>query len=148
MAKTYNFIEYPDGNPIIPVTKTEGEFRDNRNGIVCVNPTCDVDCYVNYIRYLNLHRDDWRSYGYLDLGMIPLVMGPSFLHEALYKYVVQKVAHTEIQMYNMPPVSFLYEVCKMPVQDVWVFKDEAASVVGVTSEQLNTELLIRWCFQL
>jgi hypothetical protein len=148
MNKTYNFVEYPTGNPVLPETKYKGTFRDARNGIICVNPTCDLECYINYIKLLNLYRDSWKSYGYLDLGMIPVVMGPSFLNDSLHELLSAKLSRQALKIYSMPPVSLMFDRCKIPIQDIWVFKEDAAEAMGIPEEEVTTEKLIRWCWML
>lgn len=143
MIRTYNFkLEPQDFENVYAV---KGEYRDLRNGFICVDPTVDIECYLNYISLLNLNRDKWRSYGYLDLGMMPLVMGPSFMHEHLRNGLVSIMTKYGIPCYDMPPVSNMYASCKLPYDDVWMFKSDVAKVTGISEDKLTLERLIRWC---
>lgn len=143
MIKTYNFkiepydYSVPDG--------CVGEFRDYRNGFICVNPTPDLECYINYIELLNLHRDKWKSVGYLDLGMMPIAMLPSFLPNSIKEALVNIMNTYNIPCYNMPPVSVMNSVCKLPEDDIWVFKSDVSAVTGIPENQLTLERFLRWC---
>ena len=144
MVQTFNFrLEHYD-------YKVEarfcGNFRDMRNNIDCSNPTADIQCYLNYIEYLNLNRQNWKSYGYLDLGMMPLVMAPSFLHSSLIDPLVTVANKFNLKVYNMPPISLLCETCKVTEEDIWVFKSDVAKLTGMREEQVNIERFLAWCF--
>ena len=79
---TYNFSTELDANFTHP-QMTRKEFKDTRNGIVSFGLVPGIDSYLNYLDTLLKRREDWVSVGYLDLGMIPLIVGPSILHNAL-----------------------------------------------------------------
>ena len=145
IQKTFNFktenynYNYPE--------QCKGEFKDYRNGIVCCSPSLDLECYLNYIELLNMYRFKWVSYGYLDLGMMPLAMGPSFFHDNLVKVAVEKLADRNIELYSMPPVSLMYEKCNIPSNDLWVFREDAARLMSKPAEEISAVDFIRWCWK-
>lgn len=147
MLKTFNFRTEDYLAPNDPRI-TVGEYTDLRNGIVCVNPTCDIECYINYLQYLNTKIQDWRSYGYLDLGMMPFVMGPSFLQLALRNYLTVKASDLNITLYQMQPVSQLYSACKLPHSDIWVFREDAARIIGMSPDKIKAEDFVKWVSEL
>lgn len=140
MGKTYNFkleqYDYKCPDSCI------GEFKDHRNGFVCINPTVDLDCYINYIELLNLHKDKWQNYGYLDLGMMPLAMGPSFMQSSLVKSLTEIMKACRVKCYSLPPVSLMYSSCKLPVNDIWVFKSDISKMLGIPEDKVTTEKLL------
>ena len=145
MEKTYNFrIENYDYKK---VPGCEGEYKDIRNGIVCVAPTFDIECYLNYIEFLNLHRDKWKSFGYLDLGMMPLAMAPSFMQTQIKTPLTEAMRRAKIPVYSMPPVSVMYERSTMPESDIWVFKEDVAKAFGMDKNKVTLERLIRRCME-
>lgn len=143
MIETYNFKTQPYNY----VTPYRGRQLDKRNGIVCIDPTADIECYLNYIEFLNLNRDKWKSYGYLDLGMMPLVSGPSFMQGALIDALVKIATVYEIPCYTMPPISLFFNSCKLAEEDVWVFKADVAKVTGIPADKLTLERFIKECIK-
>ena len=130
--KTINF------QPIIgEVDLTDArKVYDIRNGIVCYNPTMDLTCYYNYISYLNTQQDQWRNFGYLDMGMVPLAMLPSFFPEEI-KEVLSNAARVKgITVHSMPPVSNLRGSYRGTVNDVWIFREELAEALGVRYQEI------------
>ncbi len=125
----------------------ERHVRDTRNGIICYKPGRDViKSYMNYIELLNLHRHEWKSTGYLDLGMMPLVMGPSFLQDVLVDAICDFASKLKIQVYTMPPVSMMFAKCSMTTPDIWVFKQDIMRVMELDeTERVSFSKFMRWC---
>lgn len=125
---TYNFkienytYDYP--------SQAAGTFKDLRNGILCTNPSLNLECYLNYIQLLDGLKDLWKNNGYLHMGMMPVVMGPSFMHNRLVQLISARLNELGITYYSMPPVSLLYDICRMDEQDIWMFREDAAKFVG------------------
>ena len=141
MLQTYNFkLENYDYKK---VPGYEGEFKDIRNGIVCVAPTFDLECYLNYIQLLNLHRDKWKSFGYLDLGMMPLVMAPSFMQTMIKPVLLEAMRELKVDCWLLPPVSVMYESSRMPEEDIWVFKKDVARALNMDEDKVTLERLLR-----
>lgn len=141
MLQTYNFkLENYDYKK---VPGYEGEFKDIRNGIVCVAPTFDLECYLNYIQLLNLHRDKWKSFGYLDLGMMPLVMAPSFMQTMIKPVLLEAMRELKVDCWPLPPVSVMYESSRMPEEDIWVFKKDVARALNMDEDKVTLERLLR-----
>lgn len=140
--KTWNFKEeeYDYKCP----DKCVGQFTDYRNGIVCINPTCDLECYLNYIELLNANRDKWKNVGYLDLGMVPILMAPSFMQSHLLNVVTDIANSYKLPIYWLPPVSLMQDGCRLQTQDIWAFREDIARVAGYSSdEEVSTAKLIR-----
>jgi len=138
---TVDFIEC-EATPV-------GEYhvRDTRNGIICYRPGKDpVQSYMNYIDLLNLHRSEWKSTGYLDLGMMPLVMGPSFLQDILVDAICDFASKLKLQVYTMPPVSMMFAKCNVTTPDIWVFKKDIAKIMGLDENaRVSFSKFMRWC---
>lgn len=139
--KTYNFRtqEYTYSYP--PIYKDE--FRDGRNGIICVNPSVNIECYINYIDLLNGLTSQWKSAGYLDLGMMPFVMLPSFMPQQMKPALVALASNIGLPCYDMPPVSVMFAACKMPEEDIWVLKSDVAKIMGVPESQVTLGRFLR-----
>ena len=123
----------------------EGKFVDKRNGIVCVGPTMDLECYYNYIVYLNAHRQEWKTYGYLDLGMIPIAMAPVInnFHNEITTAMLRFMRKLKVECYSMPSVSLMYEHSVLKENDLWVFREDLARIMGWDERQVSLERLLR-----
>lgn len=143
MEVTYNFKAEDYERNIHP--ELNGEFLDVRNGIRCIGPTVDLECYLNYLQFLNGHRDKWKNYGYLDLGMIPVAMGPSFIHKFIVDRLSQRLGELKIGIYRMPSVSLFYDSIKMSSVDLWMFREDASKAMGKRGV-VTAEEFIRWCW--
>ena len=120
---------------------------DNRNDIICVEPTCDYLCLANYYDFLNSVRDKWVSYGYLDLGLVPVFMMPSFMGSM--EDQLEEINSTfGSQCYIMRPVSFLKNSYIGP-NDVWVKREDFAKYISrylgqeIPPEKANPSLWLR-----
>lgn len=128
MIQTYNFrledyqYNYPE--------QACGSFEDTRNGIICTNPSLDLECYINYLQLLESRKDFWRNNGYLHLGMMPVVMAPSFMQRRLSELICAKLNELGVKYYTMPPVALLYDICRISEQDIWMFRSDAAKVIN------------------
>lgn len=141
MLETYNFKLENYNYEKVP--GHEGQHKDLRNGIICIAPTFDLECYLNYIQLLNFHRDKWKSFGYLDLGMMPLAMAPSFMQTSIKPILVKAMKQMEIDCISLPPVSVMYETSRMPEEDIWVFKSDVAEKFGIDKDKVTLERLLR-----
>lgn len=140
MEKTYNFrLEDYDRKV---ADELRGEYRDVRNGIVVVDPTFDFECYKNYIDLLNLKKDKWRNNGYLDLGMMPIAMAPSFMQQYIADMMLMLMAKHKVPCHVMPPVSLLGDKCNLPQDDIWVFKEDLAKAFGMNKDRLTLSKFI------
>lgn len=144
--KTYNFVVM-EGEHRDTEEQKKRTFRDTRNGIICIEPTMDMECYMNYIDLLNLHRDKWVNYGYLDLGMMPLAMAPSFMQGAIREGMATIANGLNVPIYYMPAVSLLFERCSVGEDDIWVFKSDIARVMNIPETQVTLNKFLRWCMQ-
>lgn len=107
-----------------------GTFRDTRNSIMCTNPALNMQCYINYIELLDGMRDMWKNHGYLHMGMMPVVMGPSFMHRQLLDVIGARLNEIGLIYYSVPPVSLMHDVCKIEDHDIWMFREDAAEYMG------------------
>ena len=138
--KTINFEVIP---PDIKVPEDTKYAYDLRNGIVCYAPTLDLRCYLNYIQFLNMCRTDWTSNGYLDMGMVPLVMTPSFFPEQIRDLISNVVQKQGVPVYAMPPVSNLKGTYRGVASDVWVFRKDLAKVLNVREKDATLSNWLR-----
>ena len=113
----YDFIRsLKENNPNIVIA------TDRRNEIVCVNPTYDYLCLANYYDFLNSISDQWVTAGYLDLGLVPLFMNPSFMG-SLEDQVEEIRNAFGISIYSLRPCSFMKSGHIGP-NDIWVKRED------------------------
>lgn len=123
---------------VVPSGTTGDSKIDYRNGIECINPTMDLTCYINYIEYLNARSSDWKTFAYLDLGMMPLVMAPSFMHEQMKDVFVETIKTLNIPCYEMPAVSMLNGTRVRDItSDIWVFKEDIGKLLGIPETKVT-----------
>lgn len=143
MLTTYNFKSEPYDYECKESLKNL-EILDRRNGILCRGPSCNFECYLNYIDLLNLNQNKWTNYGYLDLGMMPLAMAPDFMQPVIRDLMLQMCRVLGIPSYLMPPVSLLYNIVRVKEEDVWAFKDDVARVMRLSPQKVTLERFIKW----
>jgi hypothetical protein len=88
-------------------------------------------------------KDKWKSFGYLDMGMMPLAMGPSFLQKELVDVWLKIAQDVNLRVHLMPPTSMFYADCRLPVKDVWAFKEDVARCFGFNPTSLSVADLLR-----
>ncbi len=108
---------------------------DKRNNLYVTNCTFDIQCYINYINLLNRYSSAWsciqKNVGHLDLGMIPLVMGPLFLQQKLRDVLVPFAKDISLPIYSMPGVANMMESGRAyKIQDIWVYREDVEKIVG------------------
>lgn len=140
-----NFSYQNDDNYVFN-PKFEGEFTDTRNGLICRNPSLDPLCYYNYIELLNFKAKDWKSVGYLDLGMMPIAMAPSFMQAHYLQIMSTEMAKREVECFQLPAVSLLYNSPGIGVPDLWAFKKDVARALGVAESKVTLGLLLKEVF--
>ena len=138
---TYNFTLDPDRYPATS-NMIHKKLIDLRNGIEVVNLIPNIESYINYLDYLMYIRDKWISVGYLDLGMIPLVMGPSFTHNEIKQSILPRIQKSGLDVHQMPSVSFMFSKSINYMTDIWVFRDDAAKFLNTTPDKVRTKDII------
>ena len=138
--KTINFEVIPDD---VKIPDNLEYAYDRRNGIICYRPTLDFKCYYNYIQYLNLNKDAWVSNGYLDMGMMPLVMLPSFFPDKIKDLISKTLRAQGIKVYAMSPVSNLKGTYRGVTSDIWVFRKDLAKVLNVREKEATLSNWLR-----
>ena len=120
---------------------------DTRNGIICIDPTYDLECIANYYDFLTSVNGDWISAGYLDLGLVPIFMQPSFMPD-MENYLQDINSKLGAQCYVLRPVSFMRSSYLGP-NDIWVkredFRAYLSEILGqeLTEEQAKPSLWLR-----
>ena len=117
--------------------------KDNRNNISVVNLIPNTQGYLNYLKLLMSLRDKWVSVGYLDLGMIPIIMGPSFWHDVLVSTWLPNIKSAGLIVYPMPGVSLLCSNNMRGVTDYWAFRDDVAKFLDCDPSKVTTEMVFR-----
>jgi hypothetical protein len=144
---TYNF-KLEDDNIKHP-SMIYQVIKDTRNDIsVSKLIPDDLQCYINYLDLIVMFRNKWISTGYLDLGMIPVIYGPSFMHSYIVPSILSRCNEAGLKIEPMPGISFFKRNFKEDITDYWIFRDEAAKYLGcstkeVTSKKLLSKLLRR-----
>ena len=140
---TYNFTLDEDKykNHKGALTQT---FRDYRNNIetTYLVPDEGIGVYLNYLDLLIRLRDKWISTGYLDLGMIPIIYGPSFLHENLVNTLLPYIKRHNLKVYAMPSSSFMLHEGLKGKTEYWAFRDDVAEFLGCSPDKVTTKAVI------
>ena len=138
---TYNFSldeqKYKTDEKMIYAT-----LKDKRNGISTTNIIPGLQCYMNYLDLLLMLRDKWISTGYLDLGMIPIIVGPSFMHEALVSSILPIIQMNKLKVYAMPGTSFMLRDTMKSSTDYWAFRDDVAQFLGCDASKVTTRAVL------
>lgn len=105
---------------------------DRRNNIYCVAPTMDYEMYYNYIMYLNSCHDEWVNTGYLDAGMVPYIMWPSFMDASpVMEQMRNLTRQIGINLISVPSVSYLKPTYISNGQDYWIFREDLYNLMMV-----------------
>lgn len=115
---------------------------DTRNSIYCLDPTMDIECYKNYIDYLNAHYNEWRSYGYMDMGLVPITLEPSFLKSWWEGTRYKLPMLLNCPVYSLRAVSFLNNGYVGSTKDSWVRRCDLAVSLGVPEEKATLSTLL------
>lgn len=144
---TINFEPVPEkeASRVLKQYKEDGALIafDKRNGITCINPTLDVKCYKNYINCLNMYYNNWLSYGYLDLGLVPVLIAPSFMSDELNESVGTIAKAWPFSIYTMRPTSFLQTSYRGATKDVWIKKEDMAKLINVPIEKASLSTFLK-----
>lgn len=113
----------------------------------------DFDFYINYLTTLQVKSSQWTNYGYFDLGMVPVAMGPSSIHNILRPFIIDYCRSIGLKYYEMKSVSLLqggYRPKDMD-NDIWVFRYDLGRIIGVDELKVsvidfldNEEVKQRW----
>ena len=147
---TNNFIRqrdyYPSDDKEFNEWKNEMKSKgipvgyDHRNNIYCINPTMDYQMYYNYLTYLNQCSNQWLHSGYLDMGMVPYLMWPSFMDSSSYLDSMKRAAsQTGINIIKVPSVALLKQSYVSNGTDYWVFKEDLYKLAK-DMEKKNSDL--------
>lgn len=128
---------------------------DYRNGVYCIMPVEPTESfegefvlqlYTNYINYLNECSSEWVSSGYLDMGLIPISIAPSFIGTKVDEILLPIVKGWDCKIYWLPATSFLNYNYGSRSKDIWIKKEDFARILNVPMEQarLSTFLNAIW----
>lgn len=116
--------------------------KDKRNGISTTNLIPGMQAYINYLDLLLMLRDKWISTGYLDLGMVPIIVAPSFMHEALITSLLPVIQAQELKVIPMPGTSFMLNNSMVETTDYWTFREDAAEYLDCEPGEVKTKNII------
>ena len=136
MITTYNFRE-ENYSYVIPPSMSRVTYHDRRHSIDCYEPSCNLECYLNYLDYLNRHMDRWVNYGYLDMGMVPLGFAPTFLQGVWNEYVSTYLVKNGIPYEMMPAISLFSNKYKSRAHDIWAFKSDIAKALDMKESDIT-----------
>lgn len=138
---TYNFSTDEDKYKKHP-DMIYTSIKDKRNGISTTNLIPGMQAYANYLDLLLMLRDKWISTGYLDLGMIPVIVAPSFMHEALITSLLPIIQAQGLKVIPMPGSSFMLNNSMAETTDYWAFREDAAEYLGCRPDEVKTKDII------
>ncbi len=135
---TYNFC-LEDKNFSNNPTSIKRVLVDSRNNIETNFLIPGVQSYLNYLNLLMLMRDKWYSTAYLDLGMIPIIVAPSFMQEALVNSILPNFSKTGLNIYPLPSSSFLSRNGYKGVAEYWAFRSDLAEYLNCDPLEVTTK---------
>lgn len=124
---------YVCGRPYIKDTRNHITTRDFYFG--------DPEGYCNYLR--RVLESPRTSYGYLDLGMIPIIMAPPILHPVIQSILLGKLSKAKLDVYPLPAKSMCSAFDPKNITDYWMFREDAAKFVGKDLLKVTSEDVIR-----
>lgn len=114
---------------------------DKRNNIYCVSPTYGYDMYYFYITYLNSCKKYWVNNGYLDMGMVPYIMWPSFMEQSEAMEQMKSVAiKAGVDLIDVPSMSFLKSSYRQALKDSWIFREDLHKIMQMLNETYGFEM--------
>lgn len=114
----------------------EKPYFDERTGFICYTPSLDLEMYRNYLELMDYYKDMWKSTSYLSLGMLPLVMLPSFCGN-MYNNMFYKLSEIiGITSYSMNSTSF-FKTSYKSNDDIWFFRKDYAELVGIEETEVS-----------
>lgn len=116
---------------------------DTRNGIEVINLVPGFESYLNYLDLLMYYKSKWISNCFLDLGMIPVIYGPSFLHTDLANILIPLANQYGLKLTPMPFSSFMLRVKPgNEANDYWVTREEAAKFLDCEELEVTSSAII------
>ena len=141
MISTYNFKLEKEAIPA-GVEYISSKLLDRRNNIEVVNLVPGIQSYINYLDLLMYLRGDWCSYGYLDLGMIPIIMAPSFMQEPITKLLLPVIKQSGLNIHSMPATSFLRKDTLTGTYEFWAFREDVGKFLGCSPDSVRTRMVL------
>lgn len=119
--------------------------RDKRNGIICIKPTMDFQMQYNYLKYLYSQRHEWNELVnntcYLDMGLIPYIMFPSFMEDIqVIDWMRKAVFQANVELITLPSITFLAKSYGNVSKDSWIFREDLPKVCDTLFNMLNANL--------
>jgi len=123
----------------------EGTIRvlDGRNNVYGYNIDLNTtDFYINYLEYLDHFKNDWKTFGYLDLGYVPLAMAPWGLMAPIRLYALELCKMYSIEHITCKPVKFLQGGYMMTdEEDIWVKREDLIRTSGYTRNPMAFSII-------
>lgn len=122
----------------LPALSSEGiHIPDARNNAYGVDVNLhSSQCYINYLEYLDYFKDEWKIFGYLDLGYVPLAMGPGGLIDIVRLYGLELCKMYSIEHVGCNPIKFLQGGYMQNEEDIWVKREDLIRVSGYTGNPM------------
>ena len=138
-TKTYNFsLRQQDSY----LCEDAEQIRDKRNNILSENTKIfDFRGYINYLKTLQSLSNKWVNYGYFDLGMVPLAMGPSHFQPHLMEFIKLYCPKKDITYYELPGVALMPGGFASGMKDIWVFREELCKEIGFKGNPLTFSVI-------
>ena len=111
---------------------------DTRTGFYVNRLKVNLGTYINYLELVWARKHYWVDLCFLDLGFIPLVMGPTFMQTSLIEIIPQKLARYGVTLAYFEARSFLKVEYSSAIDDIWISRDDAEKITGIDKFKVRT----------
>lgn len=116
--------------------------KDSRTGFTTVDTYYDYISYYNYLRTINKYHTLWDNYGYLDLGLIPIIYPPSVNHTVVVDFYKPKCISAGLHLIELQSTSFFKQQYNGS-NDYWITRKEAGELLGADPLKVKSEDVLR-----
>lgn len=139
--KMFNFdpsISSPDNLLLDKDSILVDEYYDKRTGITCSCIRPDFELYHRYVQLLMNYRNEWNTASFLDYGLIPLIMAPSFMQNFYADLYSKRIAASGINIIKLPAISFFTGKEIYDIEDYWVSREESSRFTCIPADKVRT----------
>lgn len=116
--------------------------RDERTGVSTYTrgpKYIDLFTILNYMMMIDRDKANWTNYGYLDLGLIPLVIEPQISENNFKSRILPVALEAGLDVRELPGMSMTRDYVKGLGKELWVTRESANSYLGTEDNRATTK---------